>query len=202
MISREKLNQRVNKKGQKADNSFTRWHDPNYKKYRRYHMRIPHMISAVVGPKVLDIGCGSGLNCYLCSFRNDINEIHGLDLQESVIKNARENVTSEKVTFHLGFAEDLNFMKKTFNTVIMGEVIEHVSDVDAVLKSSAQMLKPKGRVVITCPYKGRTGPLHVRSITKQYLVERVEKYFNITAFEIKTYPGPGTKGIFCVGVKK
>jgi len=202
MDKRKKLYEIVNKKGQKKEQTFNRFNDPTHPRYKRYHKRFPLIVENIVGPKVLDAGCGTGLTCFLASKRDDIKEIHGVDLQKSILKEAKENVKSDKVKFYEGFVEDLKFDSEYFNTVVLSETLEHVSSVTETLEEAARVLIPKGVVVITCPYKGQISELHVRSVTKEFLISRVEKYFNIKKIEIITYPGQGPKGIFCLGIKK
>jgi 2-polyprenyl-6-hydroxyphenyl methylase/3-demethylubiquinone-9 3-methyltransferase len=201
MGKKEELKKIVNLPGQKKEGTFGRYHDPDHPRYERYHKRFPLILSEVVGPKILDAGCGTGLTCFLTSQRDDIEEIHGVDLQESVLAEAKNNVKSNKVIFHHGFVEDMNFEDNYFNTVVLGETIEHVTSVYETLSEAHRVLKPGGRVVITCPYRGQTSQLHVRSVTRKFLKKRVEKYFKIEKFEVIEYPGPGPKGLFCVGVK-
>lgn len=202
MDKRDKLYETVNKPGQKKEATFSRYYDPDHPRHLRYHARFPMMIENILGPKLLDFGCGTGLLCHLLlKERDDIEEIHAVDLQEAILEEARENVKSDKVTFHNGFVEELKFEDEYFNTVVLGETLEHVYSVDKTLAESYRVLKPGGRVIITCPYKGKISKLHVRSISKSFMKEKVSKYFKITKLEVVNYPGQGPKGVFCIGVK-
>ena len=202
MSKKDELYKIVNRKGQKKEATFSRYHDPNHQRFARYHKRFPLILDSIIGPKVLDVGCGTGLTCFLASKLDYVKEIHGVDLQKVILEEAKQNVTSKKVTFHEGFGEELDFKDGDFNTVVMTETLEHVYSVDKALSEAHRVLKLGGKIVITCPYKGKINKLHVRSITQDFMKNHVKKYFKIEKFQIVTYPGPGPQGIFCVGVKK
>jgi len=202
IIEKDKHYKIINKPGQSKEPTFWRYHDPSHPRHKRYHKRFPRILENIVGPKLLDIGCGAGLTCYLASQRDDIKEIVGIDVQESVLKDAVKNVKSKKVEFHQGFAEELTFLKESFNTVTLTETLEHVYNVDKTLKEAHRVLVPGGTIIITCPFKGQTSELHVRSIDKKYLIPKVEKYFKVVEFDIVDYPhDTGPKGVFLIGKK-
>lgn len=201
-IDKNKLYQVVNQKGQKIEPTFTRYFDQKHPRHDRYKERFAHMLEYIVGPKILDVGCGTGLTCYLTSQLDNIEEIHGLDLQLTALEVAKKNVSSKKVTFHHGFAEELKFDDNYFNTIFLTETLEHVADVEKVLKQCYRVLKKNFPIIISCPNNGDTSSIHVRSISRESLEPLIEKFFKIKTFEIIKYPGPGPSGIFCVGVKK
>jgi len=200
MVKRSELNKTVNTPGQKMDSSFTHYRNTQSKRHHNIIKRMNKIIEYVSGPKVLDCGCGTGLICFLVSELEDVKEIHGVDLQKSVLIEAKKNVTSDKVKFHNGFIEEVNFKSDYFDTVVMGEVIEHVYSVDQTLKEANKVLKKNGSLIITCPYKGKLSALHIRSISKEFLREKMERYFKIKTIEIIKYNNqPST--LFCVGIK-
>lgn len=203
-MDKRELYNRVNREGQKKEPTTWRWHDPSHPRHERYKIRFKKIVDNVKGPKVLDVGCGGGLTPSLLKDREDIKEIHGVDLQKSILEDARKYVDSAKVTFHHGFAEEVDqlFEPETFDTVVATEVIEHVSSVDDTLKAISGVLKSDGRVILSCPINNRINELHVRSITEDFFNEYVTERFDIEEFEIIEYPGRGPKGIFCVAKKK
>jgi len=58
----------------------------------------------------------------------------------------------------LADARSLPFARHSFDTVILGELLEHFSDSDAVttLQQSKALLKDQGRIVITIPQDSRS----------------------------------------------
>ncbi len=102
--------------------------------------------------KVLDAGAGSGAMIKCIKKLNyvqyplqqcPIEEVIGID-----IAPARDDIIEAS-------ADDLPFESNRFDTVIISEVLEHL-DTDTFTKTISEIhrvLKPKGAVVITVPYK-------------------------------------------------
>ena len=201
MVKRSQLEKTVNQKGMKMDKSFRRYHDKTTRRHSNIVKRMNRIMEYMSGPKVLDCGCGAGLICLLASQLKGVKEIHGVDLQKTVLVEAKKNVTSDKVKFHHGFIEEIDFESDYFDTAVMGEVIEHVYSVDQTLKEASKVLKKNGKLIITCPYKGKISTLHVRSISRQFLREKMEKYFKIKTIEVIKYWDKKPSTLFCVGVK-
>lgn len=200
-MKKNKFKSIINKPRQKIDKAFERYYDKNYSKNKSYRERYSFMLENIIGSLILDCGCATGLLEHLLYNRSDIKEIHGIDLQESALNEARKNVKSDKVLFHNCFVEDLPFENEYFNTVVYGETLEHVYSVSEALKEAARVLKSNGRIVITCPHEGKISELHVRSISIEFLKERIEKYFRIEMIKIQNYLKFNQKFIFCIGVK-
>jgi len=200
-MNKSEHNKLINEPGQIKEQTFNRWTDKTHIKYEPDHIRFPLIMENITGPKILDVGCGSGLVCYLSSLRDDIKEIHGIDLQKSILEDARVNVKSDKVMFHQGSAEELPFEDCIFNTVVLTEVIEHVYDVDLLFSESNRVLIPGGQIVLSCPYKGKISDppfTHVRTISKTMVKTWAEKYFKIERLDIIMM---FKNKIFCVAVK-
>ena len=102
--------------------------------------------------KVLNVGCNSdgakfrergGVNIDL--FRKDDHT--GWDLPVDVQADARR----------------LPFKRDSFDSVVLGEILEHMQTVDAVasLREARTVLRSGGRVVATIPHDDRGGPDHI-----------------------------------------
>jgi SAM-dependent methyltransferase len=96
--------------------------------------------------KILDVGCANG--AILRQF-NQQHELHGVDISEFLIKEARLNGFNARV--HDLLNDRLPYEDGTFDYVFSGETIEHQLDTDWFLKEFNRVLKPHGRVVITYP---------------------------------------------------
>ena len=181
MDNEEKIGfrRRINLAKQKRDKSWSRYSLPSYTHYDKLRRRISWIEERIIGPKILDVGCGPGIVCYLASKREDIVEIHGLDLQDDMITQARSNITSNKVSFHCEFAEHLPFENDYFDTVIMGEVLEHVFSEKEAVADAFRVLKPGGRIIVTVPSDGKLSFSHVRSFNKDSLTKLLELHFVI-----------------------
>jgi SAM-dependent methyltransferase len=60
-------------------------------------------------------------------------------------------------------ARKLPFRPNSFDSVVLGEILEHMQTADAVasLKEAKTVLKPGGRIVATIPHDDRGGPDHI-----------------------------------------
>jgi len=203
-VDKGQLYDLVNREGQKVDKVSVKYHNTKHVRHGMTRKRFAFIMESTRGPKVLDVGCGVGLFCTLALERDDIEEIHGVDLQEAAIEEARENVKSPKVTLHHGFAEELIYRDDYFDTVVVTETLEHVTSVDKVLSEIHRVLKPGGRIVLTVPYKGSISELHIRLFTEDSARDYIEKYFTIEdmgIFDGKDFTKNRAPKIYCVGRK-
>lgn len=91
---------------------------------------------------LLDIGCGGGL---LAPYVANKGYRHiGIDINASALQQSGEH----GVTVIRGDATALPFPDETFDVVCAGEILEHVSDMKAVIAESSRVLKAGGLMVI------------------------------------------------------
>lgn len=71
----------------------------------------------------------------------------------------------------------LPFLSESFDTVLLLEVLEHVSDADGVLAEISRVLKPEGRLLISVPflYPLHDAPHDYRRYTAPGLVQALSK---------------------------
>jgi methionine biosynthesis protein MetW len=100
---------------------------------------------------VLDIGCGNG------SMLSEIQKrgswmLCGVETSQSGFFVAR----NRGLDVHLSNGGDLLSLlgPRTFDLVIMVEVIEHVFDPRGLLREARTLLRPQGQVLLTTPYHG------------------------------------------------
>ena len=98
--------------------------------------------------KVLDLGCGTGELLKILEDLFPSSELTGIDLTEEMLAIAKQKL-SNKVKLFLGSAASLPFDSKSFDWVIMSNMIGHLSDKKAVLKEAHRVLKNLGKIVIT-----------------------------------------------------
>lgn len=120
---------------------------------KRRTRRILEELQLKDGDKVLDLGCGNGYYSYLLSQIPLNLKIIGIDSHLNAIEDARAQVSKEKATFIIGYAEKIPFPRNSFHKIIMSEVIEHVKDDTKVLKEARRVLKKDGILVLTTPNK-------------------------------------------------
>lgn len=95
----------------------------------------------------LDLGCGEGEIARLL-FGKGVVDV-GLDNEQGMVKKAQKSQIYKKVI--LGDAQNLSFEKEFFNLVFSNCVVEHIPDINKVLKEVARVLKKNGLFVFTVP---------------------------------------------------
>jgi 2-polyprenyl-3-methyl-5-hydroxy-6-metoxy-1,4-benzoquinol methylase len=110
------------------------------------------------GPlRTLDAGCGSGAFALYAATLG--NEAVGISFAENDMTKARTRARLSglnKVTFIIGdlraldsFSEELG----SFDQIICFETIEHILDDDKLIKDLSHLLKERGKIFLTTPYK-------------------------------------------------
>jgi SAM-dependent methyltransferase len=99
--------------------------------------------------RVLDVGCGNGSLIAIPLARGGF-DVTGVDLHQPSIEHAK------RLAFAMPNARFLeatvtDLVASPFDVVILSEVLEHVSDPEALLLDSLRLLKPQGIVVVTVP---------------------------------------------------
>lgn len=99
------------------------------------------------GLRFLDIGCGGGLLSEPMARLGA--EIVGVDPAEKNIQTARVHANEQElaIDYRVGTAEDLAG-SETFDVILAMEVIEHVIDPRAFIRTCASMLKPEGLLFV------------------------------------------------------
>ena len=105
--------------------------------------RLKMMASEVTGPRILDIGYAHQPSPYLAG-----EEVVGLDL-ESVAPSAAPNYTERLVGDATKLASTLG--DRQFDTIICGELIEHLEEPYAFLRQFHTALAPGGTLVLSTP---------------------------------------------------
>ncbi|MDH5451654.1 MAG: class I SAM-dependent methyltransferase, partial [Candidatus Bathyarchaeota archaeon] len=95
---------------------------------------------------VLDIGCGDGKALASLSFKCRI----GLDFSEKLLKKALKRDPNINVV--LGDAEHLPFVNRTFDLVILLDVVEHVADSQVVSEEARRVARSE--IILTTDYEG------------------------------------------------
>jgi spore maturation protein CgeB/cyclopropane fatty-acyl-phospholipid synthase-like methyltransferase len=117
--------------------------------------RIDWMCNQAIGKHVLDVGCSQGITSILLARKGF--EVTGIDIFPGAISYAEADAANEpeeirqKLSFVLSSLEDYN-PKPVFDTIIMGEVLEHQEKPDDFVRQAVQRLKPGGRLVMTTPF--------------------------------------------------
>lgn len=154
------------------------WH---YRKKRGYiynKKSFPARFSVILhlirsNNNILDVGCGEALLSKMLIEQS--NRVVGIDISEEAIKLAREDGV-EALLCDVE-KENLPFDYKSFDIIILSEIIEHLISPRDVLEKLKYYLKDGGFFIITFPnigfYKYRLDLLRGH-FPKQYLYDKSE----------------------------
>ena len=109
---------------------------------------LPHLRP---GLRLLDFGCGPGTISVGLAEAVAPGEMHGVDMDESLIERARSVAASlgqDNAIFHVGDVTDLQFEDNFFDVAHCRSVLMHVPDTAGVLSEVKRVLKPGG--IIAC----------------------------------------------------
>jgi ubiquinone/menaquinone biosynthesis C-methylase UbiE len=96
-----------------------------------------------VGWKVLDIGCGSGIQChYLAKRFPQIKQIYGIDTSGQFIAIAERTMQSDRVTFAVADMHTLPFENNTFDFINSRHAIHYSSNLKVVFREIERVAKP------------------------------------------------------------
>jgi ubiquinone/menaquinone biosynthesis C-methylase UbiE len=142
-----------------------------YKGFRRYsrnplirvlnwkrHERVYKIIGNVNENKlILDLGCGDGVFTRMLSCKS--NAVVGMDISAEDLKKARDHCSTlnnnSKIIFAMGDVTSTKFDDNSFDIIICTSVLEHILDLDAVLREIKRLLKKDGFAVIGYPIETR-----------------------------------------------
>jgi SAM-dependent methyltransferase len=127
------------------------------------------------GKRVLDVGCGSGIWTDFLSRRGF--KVVGIDFVGEFIKQAQKE---KKGRFILGKAEEIPFNDKSFDTVLLINLLEHVDDDLRVLKEAARVGK---RILINVPQETPSFLVKRGVVYKHYLDRSHERVYTKRSLE-------------------
>ena len=139
----------------KFEKLASRWWDRN-SEFKPLHdinpLRVGFIDSKVnlVGKRVLDVGCGGGILSEAMAYRGA--KVTGIDMGEAPLGVARLHLFESKL--------DINYQKITaeqfaaqnpgaFDVVTCLEMLEHVPDPAAIVKSCFELLQPGGDLFVS-----------------------------------------------------
>eukprot|EP01015_Nassula_variabilis_P005189 TRINITY_DN1374_c0_g1_i1.p1 TRINITY_DN1374_c0_g1~~TRINITY_DN1374_c0_g1_i1.p1 ORF type:complete len:292 (-),score=83.00 TRINITY_DN1374_c0_g1_i1:63-938(-) len=105
------------------------------------------------GSKLLDLGCGAGMDLYLASpLVGDEGKACGVDLSKDMIEKGKkicEKYGYKNVEFHYSSIEKMPFDDGTFDVVISNCVLNLVPDKIAAFEEIYRILKPGGNFIVS-----------------------------------------------------
>lgn len=120
----------------------------------QYHFeKLHHLLQLVpfdafTGRKVLEVGCGTGVD--LARFARGGALVTGIDLTISAIELAKANFSQQGLTgdFHVADGERLPFADNTFDLVYAHGVIQYTPDPARLVAELRRVLKPGGEAIV------------------------------------------------------
>ena len=157
---------------------------------RKTRERMAWLCSHVQGSRVLDVGCSQGILPILLGRSGFV--VQGLDINPEAIKYATNELKKElpsiqrSVTFSVGNFAQSEFSAQKYDTVIMGEVLEHLARPDIFISKAFEALQDKGLLLITVPFGINDDPDHrqtfylskMRELLCSFFLVKEERYFD------------------------
>lgn len=148
--------------------------------------RINWMCRQAAGQKVLDVGCSQGITSILLA--REGMQVTGIDIFQPAIDYAVGELAKEvdSVASRVEFrcTELAALGAERFDTVIMGEVIEHQTNPGRFVAQAAQLVSPRGRIVITVPFGLHPWPDHKSTVFPSDIYEPIKEEFALTSLEV------------------
>ena len=148
--------------------ALSKVHDEVQAKYYGCGLTIP---SAIEGLKILDLGSGSGRDCYIASqLVGENGSVVGVDMTDEQLNVANKYIdyhadvygySTSNVKFIKGNIErldELNLKQGSFDVIISNCVINLAKDKLKVLKDAYNLLKPGGEMYFSDVYSDRRIP--------------------------------------------
>lgn len=109
---------------------------------------------SINGLKILEVGCGLGYLTY--ALRSENYDVQGLDISEEAINNAKQKFGNYFICEDLFKYAEIN--NKTFDVVILTEVIEHLEHPIEFLETILKLLNTDGKIILTTPNRTLSPP--------------------------------------------
>ncbi len=166
------------------------WVDDSQLAYEHLH-RYAWAREHVSGLDVLDLGSGEGLGASILS--GVARSVIGVDVDKEAVAHAASNYGSSTLQFIVDDARTAESVAtESVDVVVAFEVIEHVTDQDAVLATIARVLRPGGMVFLSTPnrllYRTEAegpNPFHERELDPDEFRELIQRQFAHVALHVQ-----------------
>lgn len=142
-----------------AYNSWASQYDTNENKTRDLEaVCMRNTLQGIKFSSVLEIGCGTGKNTTWFADRAD--RVTAVDLSDEMLAAARKKIDRPHVEFvQADITGPWSFASGTYDLITFSLVLEHIDDLDSILRKVAEKLSPGGHVYIgeLHPFKQYTG---------------------------------------------
>lgn len=118
--------------------------------------RINWMMNQVQGTHVLDVGCFKGYTSILLG--REGKNVLGIDSSSSMIDDALQSLKAEEadirknVLFEKSNFFERDFTNTKFDSILLGGILEHISDLDTFFHKAFSILNEQGRMVVSTSF--------------------------------------------------
>jgi ubiquinone/menaquinone biosynthesis C-methylase UbiE len=142
-----------------AYNNWASQYDTNVNKTRDLEAYVLRkVLSGIPFKSCLEIGCGTGKNTEWIIQKAD--KVTAVDLSDEMLAKAKEKINSEKAEFiQADILSPWIFCKEKYDLVTFSLVLEHIHDLDPVIKEASAALNTGGYLYIgeLHPFKQYSG---------------------------------------------
>lgn len=128
--------------------------------------------------KFCDLACGLGITGGIYSALTG-NKTFGVDYSLESVKFGRDEAKrfGVKSCFSVGDLYHLGIKNNYFDTVYMGQVLEHLTDERGILDEAVRILKPDGKLIISVPKDDSpNNPEHINIYTAESLSKLLSEF--------------------------
>lgn len=153
--------------------------------------RVHWLCEHIVGQRVLDVGCSQGITSIILA--REGRSVVGLDIETNAIEAARRAAAEEsrqvqeRLRFHVFDAYSAEFEPGSFDTVILGELLEHLTSPAQLIERVRAWLRLGGRVVVSVPHGLSVFSDHKRTFYLHRLLSLLARSFEVT--DVQTIRG-------------
>ncbi|WP_190284767.1 methyltransferase domain-containing protein [Bacillus sp. S3] len=149
--------------------------------------RINWIVNQVKGEHILDIGCSQGVVPIILG--REGKNVDAIDIAQESIDYAKSDLENEhatvqqKVTFKVANFMTEKELESSYETILLTEVLEHISDPYSFLKKIFDHLENDGLLVVTVPFGINDYFDHKRTYYFLDLYDHLSTYFSIEKIE-------------------
>ncbi|MBS4223369.1 methyltransferase domain-containing protein [Lederbergia citrea] len=118
--------------------------------------RIHWVCENAKGESILDVGCSQGITSILLGREGKM--VLGIDLLQEAIDFANqrleneEEITKQYVEFKAANFMSMNIDGQGYDSIIFGEVLEHITDPQRFIRKATSLLNENGSIIVTLPF--------------------------------------------------